>query len=232
MTIVNQTKVHDVDGDFRVVTGLERFPHFLFQLFLRERSARRGRGGGNWLHFDTQRVGVLRLDAKHVAIDDDGVGAAERLRDVRGLAFLQCDLGADGNHRGFDIARQDFLFGAHNGISLVVVAVEIKSGLFVFRGDRRGLAFQRADQSVPRQNRALHARRIFVDAREHRELAHITVHFAGRDHVAHLLESFFRLGLRLALDVVREQRGRRLRDAASRTDKTRVLDDIAIEREK
>ena len=114
VAIVNQAKVHDVDGNLRVVTRLERFPDFFLKLLLRERAARRGGGGrGRSRHFEAQRVGVLRLDAEHIAVDDDGVSATERLRDVRLLTFLERDLGADGNHGGFHIARQNFLFGTH-----------------------------------------------------------------------------------------------------------------------
>ena len=63
-------------------------------------------------HFKTERVGVLGLDAEHVAVDDDGVAAAERLRDVGLLALLQRDLRADGHDGGFDVAGQSDRFVA------------------------------------------------------------------------------------------------------------------------
>ena len=68
---------------------------------------------GAAVHFEAERVGVLGLDAEHVAVDDDGVSAAERLRDVRLLALLQRDLGADGNDGRFHVAGQDFQFRTH-----------------------------------------------------------------------------------------------------------------------
>ena len=104
MAVVDQAEVHDVDGDFRVVAGLERFPDLLFQLLQRHRGAGLGRGRLGRFDLEAQGVGVLFGEAEHVAIDDHGVAAAERLRDVGGLALLEGDLGADGNDGGLDVA--------------------------------------------------------------------------------------------------------------------------------
>ena len=86
MAIVNQTEVNDVDRDFRIVTGLELVPHFLLQLLFAPwltGRVRRLRGG-----LQSERVGVLAVNAEHVAVDDDRVSATEGLRDVSLLALL------------------------------------------------------------------------------------------------------------------------------------------------
>ena len=64
-------------------------------------------------HFQAERVGVLAFDAEHVAVHDHGVAAAQRLRDVSLLAFLQRDLRADRDDGGLDIAGQSFRIGIH-----------------------------------------------------------------------------------------------------------------------
>jgi hypothetical protein len=69
-------------------------------------------------HLNTERVSVFALDAEHIAVDDHRVTAAERLRDVRLLAFHQGDFSAYGHHRGFDVA------GQVNGLVLIhVIAI-------------------------------------------------------------------------------------------------------------
>ena len=70
-----------------------------------------------------------------------------------------------------------------------------------------------------------------MDAREHRQLAHVAVHLAGRHHVVDLPEHFFHVGFGFALGEIREQRRRRLGDATTRTDEARVLDHVAVQRE-
>lgn len=85
---------------------------------------------------------------------------------------------------------------------------------------------------MPRKNRALHARRIFVNAGEYGEFADIAIHLAGRHHFAHLLEGFFSVGFRFAFDVFREQRRGGFRDTTAGAGKASVLDDVAVEREK
>ena len=83
--------------------------------------ARGPRGVGAWriLRGDLlpEGVGVAALDAKHVAVHHDGVGAAQRLGEVGRLAFEQRHLRADRDDRGLHIAEQGdrFLGLHHNG---------------------------------------------------------------------------------------------------------------------
>ncbi len=114
VAIVDQAQVHDVDRDFRVVTGPQLVPDFLFRFPRRAwpRRCRRGLGGR------TSRPSAsasLAFDAEHVAVDDDGVAAAERLRDVGLLALLQRDLRADGDHGR--LRRRGSRLWVHHGIS-------------------------------------------------------------------------------------------------------------------
>ena len=113
-----------------------------------------------------------------------------------------------------------------------ILASTIKSGLFVFRAHRLGVALQRGHHGVPREDRALHAGRVFVDAGEHRQFAHIALHVAGHDHFVDLAEHFFHVRFRFAFRKFREQRRRRLGNAAAGAGEADVLDRVAVQREK
>ena len=78
----------------------------LIELLLRYRPARRR--GFFFGDLQAERVGVFAFDAEHVSVHDDGVTAAERLRDVGLLAFLERDFSADGDDRGFDVAGERY----------------------------------------------------------------------------------------------------------------------------
>ena len=60
-----------------------------------------GRGGGRRL---AQSVRVAGVDAGHVAVDDNGVAAAQGLGDDHRLAGLQSNLGPGGNQDRLAIA--------------------------------------------------------------------------------------------------------------------------------
>ena len=101
--VVNETEVHNVDGDFGVVTGAEDVP----EMFFLQRAGRRVgdwgcRGGGG----EPEGVGVFGGDAVEAAGRVDGVGAAEGLGDVHRGASGQGGGGAGGNLDYFAVAGQ------------------------------------------------------------------------------------------------------------------------------
>ena len=68
-----------------------------------------------------------------------------------------------------------------------------------------------------------------MNAGEHGQFAHVALHVAGRDHFTDLAEHFFHVRSRLALRKFREQRRRRLGNAAAGADKADVLDLVAVQ---
>lgn len=70
-----------------------------------------------------------------------------------------------------------------------------------------------------------------MDARKHRQFAHLTRNRSGHHHLMHLPKHFFHVHFRFPLRKFGEQRRRRLGNAATRTDKTDVLDPVAVERQ-
>jgi hypothetical protein len=117
------------------------------------------------------------------------------------------------------------------GIPLALIAFVVLV-LFVFRAHRLLLTLERGHDGVPGEDRAFDARGIFVNAREHRQLAHVADDFAGHDHVVDLAEHFFHVGLGFTFGKICEQRRRSFRDATTRPDEARVLDHVAVQREK
>ena len=71
-----------------------------------------------------------------------------------------------------------------------------------------------------------------MDTGEHGKFSNVTIHFAGCDHFVDLAEHCFHIRFRFVLGKFREQRRRRLGDAAARTGETDVLDFLAVHREK
>ena len=115
-------------------------------------------GGGRRHRRLADRVGVLALDADHVAaVGHDGVGPAQGLGDVDGGAGGQGHAVAVGDRGHFDVAAQGACF-AHASL----------------RADR-ALAVEGGLQRVPGQARALDPGGELADPREHRELAELGV---------------------------------------------------------
>lgn len=100
--IVNEAQVNDVDGDFGVVTGFERFPEELFVGgTFDDRPGRRGRGG-----FKAKGVRVSRIEAEETTVGADSVGTAEHLGNVHRGAGGQGDGIATGYLNGAAIALE------------------------------------------------------------------------------------------------------------------------------
>ncbi len=102
--IVDEAEVHDVDRDFRVVTGLELVPD---PLFINRGAGMNGRGGGCLGgDFEAEGVGVLRADAGEAHLRGDGVTAAEGLGDEDSVPGGQDDGVARGDLNRGTIAGQ------------------------------------------------------------------------------------------------------------------------------
>ena len=83
VAIVDKAEVDDVDGDFRIVTGLELIPDFLLiDANIRGDGAAFGLRGGR----DAEGVAIAVSDAGETLIGGNGVAAAERLGDHHGRA--------------------------------------------------------------------------------------------------------------------------------------------------
>jgi hypothetical protein len=97
---------------------------------------------------------------------------------------------------------------------------------------RLGLPVQRGFERMPAQARAFHAGRELAHTREGAELAEaldVRIRAASRQHVVHLPEEPLGIRHRLALDALRQQRGRRDRDRAAAAVEGNVADASAVE---
>ena len=78
--VVDEAEVHDVDGDFRIVTGAEGFPDvFLFDGFAGGDLRGRAGVGGT----EAEGIGIFGGNPVEGAVGVEGVGASEALGDVR-----------------------------------------------------------------------------------------------------------------------------------------------------
>ena len=84
---------------------------------------------------------------------------------------------------------------------------------------------------MPRENRAFHARRKFVHARKHSQLADIAFDFPSGDHFVDLLERLLSVGLLFSLEALSEQGRRGLGNAATVADEADVFDNVSFHRE-
>src|SRR5216684_4320955 len=106
---IDQAEVDDVDRDLRVIARLELTPHLLLQLVRRDLLGWRGLDGA--LGGLADRFEVLAGHPDHQAtVGNDGVGAAERLRDRTGRPLGDQHSVATGDHHCLGAAAECNLF--------------------------------------------------------------------------------------------------------------------------
>ena len=117
VAFVDQAEVNDVDRDLRVVTGLQLRPDqgLVNQAVARERFIRRC--SGVFFDLEAERVGIAGVDTGQIAVDIDGIAAAERLGDQHHAALRQDHGRAHGYEHGLAVAVQaDWSVFLHEGL--------------------------------------------------------------------------------------------------------------------